>query len=518
MATQLQIRRGTTSQMNAFTGAEGELAVNTTTDTVHVHDGSTAGGFALAKADGSNIGAYAGSFTTLAASGAVTLSSTLTVSGNVGIGGAPSKPLHVFGADGAGEGTPSFNANTVSIFQNNGASGDDSILNIIAGSASSGIVAFGDSADSIRQAVVANMSDDSLELRTGNNSTALKIDAGGSVLIGKTTPTDLHNTWNHLIIGEKGAIISENGAGGIDGITLADNVYLDADTGGYAYQTTAAASIIRQTAGITQFAKAASGSAGAALTPVETMRIDESGNVIIGGSTAGDAAADNLTLVDSGNAGMTIQAGDTSYASLYFKDSASPNPGYIQYKQGDDFMRFATGGSERMRINSGGDVFIASAGVYPSASQTGFAYRGGAGGYGFIATGVAATNALTHHAFYNPNGVCGQIYTTGSSTVYATSSDYRLKENVVGITGATQRLLQLKPSRFNFIADANTTVDGFLAHEIADVVPEAIVGTKDAVDADGNPDYQGIDQSKLVPLLVATIQELEARLTALENN
>lgn len=65
MATQLQIRRGTTSQMNAFTGAEGELAVNTTTDTVHVHDGSTAGGFALAKADGSNIGTYAGSFTTL---------------------------------------------------------------------------------------------------------------------------------------------------------------------------------------------------------------------------------------------------------------------------------------------------------------------------------------------------------------------------------------------------------------------------------------------------------------------
>ena len=65
MATQLQIRRGTTAQMNAFTGAEGELAVNTTTDTVHVHDGSTAGGFALAKADGSNIGTYAGSFTTL---------------------------------------------------------------------------------------------------------------------------------------------------------------------------------------------------------------------------------------------------------------------------------------------------------------------------------------------------------------------------------------------------------------------------------------------------------------------
>jgi len=87
MATQLQIRRGTTAQMNAFTGAEGELAVNTTTDTVHVHDGSTAGGFALAKADGSNIGTYAGSFTTLAASGAVTLSSTLAVTGTATMDG-----------------------------------------------------------------------------------------------------------------------------------------------------------------------------------------------------------------------------------------------------------------------------------------------------------------------------------------------------------------------------------------------------------------------------------------------
>ena len=86
------------------------------------------------------------------------------------------------------------------------------------------------------------------------------------------------------------------------------------------------------------------------------------------------------------------------------------------------------------------------------------------------------------------------------------------------MSGATERLKQLNPSRFFFIADADTTVDGFLAHEVADVVPEAISGTKDAVDSEGNPVYQGIDQSKLVPLLVATIQELEARLTALENN
>ena len=86
MATQLQIRRGTTAQMNAFTGAEGELAVNTTTDTLHVHDGATAGGKALARADGSNIATYAGSFTTLAASGAATLN-TLASSGATLTGG-----------------------------------------------------------------------------------------------------------------------------------------------------------------------------------------------------------------------------------------------------------------------------------------------------------------------------------------------------------------------------------------------------------------------------------------------
>ena len=85
------------------------------------------------------------------------------------------------------------------------------------------------------------------------------------------------------------------------------------------------------------------------------------------------------------------------------------------------------------------------------------------------------------------------------------------------MTDATTRLKQLKPKRFNFKSDeTNTLVDGFLAHEVSGIVPEAITGEKDAVDSEGNPEYQGIDQSKLVPLLVKTIQELEARITTLE--
>jgi hypothetical protein len=113
----------------------------------------------------------------------------------------------------------------------------------------------------------------------------------------------------------------------------------------------------------------------------------------------------------------------------------------------------------------------------------------------------------------------GYINVTTGGTLYSTSSDYRLKENVVPLTNATARLKQLNPLRFSFIPDeTKKIVDGFLAHEVQDIVPEAIAGEKDAVDADGNPEYQGIDQSKLVPLLVATIQELEARIAALESN
>jgi len=110
----------------------------------------------------------------------------------------------------------------------------------------------------------------------------------------------------------------------------------------------------------------------------------------------------------------------------------------------------------------------------------------------------------------------GNITGNTSSVSYNTSSDYRLKENVEYDFDASTRLKQLKPARFNFIADADTTVDGFLAHEVQDIVPEAITGEKDAVDDDGNPDYQAIDQAKLVPLLVKSLQEALTEIDSLK--
>ena len=120
--------------------------------------------------------------------------------------------------------------------------------------------------------------------------------------------------------------------------------------------------------------------------------------------------------------------------------------------------------------------------------------------------------------FHIPNGTVGNIHMSGSSTVFATSSDYRLKENVNYDWDATTELKKLKPAKFNFKADASTTLEGFLAHEVADVVPIAVDGEKDAVNDEGKIEPQSIDQSKLVPLMVKTIQELEARIKILEDS
>jgi hypothetical protein len=200
--------------------------------------------------------------------------------------------------------------------------------------------------------------------------------------------------------------------------------------------------------------------------------------------------------------------------------------------------RYSTSGAERMRITSGGDVIFGGTAL-PSGSTRVAAWDNT---YKYIRVSTDVSAAATLMVFYNINGPVGTITTSGSSTAYNTSSDYRLKENVVPMQDALQRITQLKPSRFNFIADDSVVVDGFIAHEVQEVVPEAISGEKDAMrdeqyevtpavlDDDGNeitpavmdtrsvPEYQGIDQSKLVPLLVGAVQELTARLEALENN
>jgi len=259
---------------------------------------------------------------------------------------------------------------------------------------------------------------------------------------------------------------------------------------------------------------------GSSASPAERMRLTSAGNVGIGTTNPScilhaSAGSNSSGLIDvarfknkgtSPNDGARIQltaGGSTSGAGIGCLGDAL-NSAHLVFHAG--------GNTERMRLTSAGNFHVGCTAT-PSSSVSGFMFSSDQ----FYTSAGNTTNTNTQIRFINGNGLVGSVTVSGSSTSFNTSSDYRIKENVDYTWDATARLKQLKPARFNFIADdTNTLVDGFLAHEVSSIVPEAITGTKDKVDDNGDAVMQSIDQSKLVPLLVKTIQELEARITALE--
>ncbi len=302
----------------------------------------------------------------------------------------------------------------------------------------------------------------------------------------------------------------------------------------------------------------------------ERMRIDSAGNVGIGCSPAAplevNLATDfNWRLLEGGSQARLMAISDNGAS---YKDIGILGHNTVFYQQG----------TESARIDSAGRLLSGTTSAI-QIERLGIQFNGG-NSIG-IALKTTASDGYLQRFFDSGGTNQGNIYLATNGTVsFNNLSDYRVKENVVTDWDATTRLKQLKPSRFNFIADStNTTVDGFLAHEVEDIVPEAITGTKDATEEltnvvinnvgnviardieeddwtagkadavlwteeDELPEsisvgdvkteatypsdstweashtanvYQGIDQAKLVPLLVKTIQELEARITALES-
>ena len=274
------------------------------------------------------------------------------------------------------------------------------------------------------------------------------------------------------------------------------------------------------------------------------ITIDSNNNVGIGKNSA--ISGYNLSLGKSTNVsgeftGITFQESTSNfYGYVRAEDNATPNTAFVIGHTVRGII-LKPSDTEAMRIDGNGQVNLLKTNFDAAASSSnrGLEIRANGAGALTLDLNVTDTGTATIMEFNNGNGNAGTIQTSGSSTSYNTSSDYRLKENVDYDFDATTRLKQLKPARFNFIADNTKTVDGFIAHEVSNIVPEAVNGTKDAVqvweegeelpegvsvgdnklDENGNTIIkpQGIDQSKLVPLLVKTIQELEARITALEN-
>ena len=428
-------------------------------------------------------------------------------------------------------------------------------VDLVAGNTSYSAIRFADTDDNVTGGIYFNHANDSLSLFGHNNQQRLVIDSSGKVGIGTSSPNaplnvngtvELAGVLYRGIFGgtyqdsDIGAVTGGNpaavqiqsassnrpatlllgGAQGTNEILGTIGFYNSGNTdtkrlrsfiyGGQSGGTT------NEQGGVLVFGTASD----AGTTPSERMRIESDGTLEFQGAT------DNVIKTNSDSSRIRIFGGSSASvgngAALTLNGASYSGGNYVDLASATSgFITFRTGTTERARIDTGGNLLVSTTNTSPHTDGSGIAIRNTDG----VLIGVDSTHAIiaARHGsdgevirIQNGASDVGSIDVSGSSTSYNTSSDHRLKESVTYDFDATTRLKQLKPCRFNFIADADTTVDGFLAHEVQSVVPEAITGTHNEVDADGNPVYQGIDQSKLVPLLVKTIQELEARIVALE--
>ena len=274
----------------------------------------------------------------------------------------------------------------------------------------------------------------------------------------------------------------------------------------------------------------------------DQLTVDENGKVGIKTDTPGA----DLHIASDANAVAQLTAGASSLCTIRFGDTGDTNIGKIQYNNNGDSLAFDTNNSTRLTILSDGkvgiaettptevlhvngnikgtgNIFIGTTGLPHTQNGTAEKIRisqnelsvANDGGAGLKVNLLGSTDGQVAK-FFRSGVQVGTISVTGAATAYNESSDYRLKENIVDMVDGITRVKQLQPRRFNFIADAETTVDGFIAHEAQAVVPEAVTGTHNEVDENDNPVMQGIDKSKFVPLLTAALQEAIAKIETLE--
>jgi hypothetical protein len=374
-----------------------------------------------------------------------------------------------------------------------------------------------------------------------NQTVRMRLDSSGNLGLG-VTPSAWVAGYKVLQVGNASWYTDGNA-----------NTYLAANTyqaSGFVdtYISSNEAAKYEQINGAHKWFTAPSGTAGAAISFTQAMTLGADGLLQVGTTTGGVSDGKlqvRATGTGSGAANTVIglnvfEETSGNKAGLWFGTMTNSNVGVIGSRTASGSIAFQTyngGWGERARIMSDGNLQVSSNGT-PDTTTTnsGINVNGYYGVLGLNHSGNDYSIVNIHTSGGNnklfewrwANSSVGSISTNGSSTSYNTTSDYRLKENWVAVADASTRVNALNPVNFAWKADGSR-VDGFLAHELAEVVPEAVTGTKDATemvdikDEEGNvtgqeerPVYQGIDQSKLVPLLTAALQEALAEINSLK--